>query len=142
VFLSYASEDLAAVKALRERLEREAGVRVWLDRDSLRGGDQWERQIADALRGCAVCVPVVSASAKSGGFRYVRTEWKEAVRLKAGRPADQAFIIPLVIDDTRPDDPALDPELRALNWRRLRDEEDMRRFVAEVRTGVEKSLST
>jgi hypothetical protein len=142
VFLSYASEDLAVAKGLRERLEREAGVRVWLDKESLRGGDQWGPHIADALRSCAVCVPVVSASTKSAGSRYVRTEWREAVQLNAGRRADQAFIIPLVIDDTRADDPALAPEIRALHWRRLRDEEDMRRFVAEVRAAVEKALST
>jgi len=137
VFLSYASEDLATVRLLREQLEREAGVRVWLDRDALRGGDQWERRIADTLRDCALCVPVVSASAKAGGYRYVRTEWREALRLQAGRPADRRFVLPLAIDDTRPDDPALDAELRALHWRRLGDGEDMQRFIAEVRHGVE-----
>lgn len=136
VFLSYASEDRAVVKGLRERLEREAGVRVWLDRQSLRSGDQWEQHIADALRACAICVPVVSANVKSGGFRYVRTEWKEALRLQAGRPANRAFILPLVIDDTSPDDPAMEPGIRALHWRRLHDEEDMRLFIADVRAGV------
>jgi TIR domain/SIR2-like domain len=141
VFLSYASEDLAVVKALRERLEREAGVRVWLDRDALRGGDQWERQIADTLRGCALCIPVISAAARSSGFRYVRAEWRQAVRLAAGRPADRTFLLPLVIDDTRPDDPAIDPELRALHWRRLHDETDLQRFLAEARAAVESSLS-
>ncbi|HEX8111233.1 MAG TPA: toll/interleukin-1 receptor domain-containing protein, partial [Kofleriaceae bacterium] len=123
------------------RLEREAGVRVWLDRDALRGGDQWERHIADTLRGCALCVPVISAEARSGGFRYLRAEWRQAVKLQAGRPADQTFLLPLVIDDTRPDDPAIDPELRALHWRRLDDEADMQRFLTEVRAAVEKSLS-
>ena len=142
VFLSYASEDLAVVKALRERLEREAGVRVWLDRDALRGGDQWERHIADTLRGCALCIPVISAAARSSGFRYVRAEWRQAVRLQEGRPADRTFLLPLVIDDTRPDDPALDPELRALHWRRLGDEADLQRFLTEVRQGVERSAST
>jgi hypothetical protein len=139
VFLSYASEDRAVVTRLREQLEREAGVRVWLDKDELRGGDQWERHIADTLHDCAVCIPVVSASAKSGVYRFVRTEWEQAVRLQVGHRADQTFIIPLVIDDTRPDDPALSPEIRALHWRRLHDDEDMRRFIAEVRSAVEKA---
>jgi hypothetical protein len=139
VFISYAREDLAVATMLRERLEREAGVRVWLDKDSLRGGDQWERLIADTLRSCAVCVPVVSASVKSGSFRYVRVEWQEALRLRSGRRADTAFVLPLVVDDTRPDDPALDPEIRALHWRRLQDAEDMRRFIADVQTSVQRS---
>jgi hypothetical protein len=142
VFLSYASEDLAVVKALRERLEREAGVRVWLDRDELRGGDHWERRIADALRACALCVPVISARATASGFRFVRAEWTEALRLQAGRPADQPFILPIVIDETRPDDPALDPAIRALQWRRLHDDDDMRRFLAEIRAGVERAAAT
>lgn len=141
VFLSYASEDLSVVKALRERLEREAGVRVWLDRDELRGGDQWERRIADTLRSCALCIPVISANATARGFRYVRTEWSEAMRLQVGRPANQAFVLPLVIDDTPPDAPALDPGIRTIHWRRLHDAEDMQRFVAEVRAGVERSIA-
>ena len=141
VFLSYASEDLAVVRGLRERIEREAGVRVWLDKDSLRGGERWEGCIADALRECALFIPVVSANVKSGGYRYVRTEWKEAIRLKDGQQDDRPFILPLLIDDTRPDDPALDPDIRKLHWHRLRDEEDMRRFIVEVRAGVEKELS-
>ncbi|HET9624110.1 MAG TPA: toll/interleukin-1 receptor domain-containing protein [Kofleriaceae bacterium] len=139
VFLSYASEDLAIVKTVRERLEREAGVRVWLDKDALRGGEQWDRHIVDALRSCALCVPVVSTHATTSGFRYVRTEWSEALRLQRGRPADQTFIVPLAIDDVRADDPALDPELRALHWRRLHDEADMQRFLAEIRAGVQRS---
>ncbi|HEX8115319.1 MAG TPA: toll/interleukin-1 receptor domain-containing protein [Kofleriaceae bacterium] len=143
VFLSYASEDVAAVKALRERLERDAGVQVWLDKESLRSGDDWERRIADALRGCAICVPVISANAISGnGFRVVRAEWAEALKLTPGRRADQPFIMPLLLDDTRPDDPAIDPGIRKLNWRRWLDEEDLRQFIADVRAGVKKAIST
>jgi hypothetical protein len=50
--------------------------------------------------------------------------------------------MPLVVDDTRPDDPAVDPELRALHWRRLGSDDDMQRFIAEVRAAVERSLPT
>jgi hypothetical protein len=139
VFISYASEDLAVATKLRERLEREAGVRVWLDREALRGGDQWERRIADTLKSCAVCVPVISANVKSGSFRYVRVEWQEALRLRSGKRADADFVLPLVADDTRPDDPALDPEIRALHWRRLQDAEDMSRFISDVQTSVHRS---
>jgi hypothetical protein len=137
VFLSYASEDRDVVKVLRERLEREAGVSVWLDKEELRGGDQWERKIADALASCAVIVPVISASTKSGSYRFVRAEWKQALKLKEGNLPNKNFIIPLAIDDTRADDPDIDPDIRALHWRRLQDGNDMQRFVAEVRSAVE-----
>lgn len=136
IFLSYASEDLAVARAMRERLEREAGVRVWLDKESLRGGHDWEARIADVLRGCAACVLLVSAHVKTGAHRFVRTEWREAVQLAKGRNADRPFILPLLVDDTRHDDPALDADVRRLHWRRLGDEEDLRRFVAEVRAAA------
>jgi hypothetical protein len=136
VFISYASEDLSVVKDLRERLGRELGVRVWFDKDSLRGGQAWEPQIADAIRGCAVFVPVVSAHVKSGEYRYVRAEWQEALRSMAGRSPDRPFVLPLAVDDTRPDDPAIEPGIRALHWRHLSDEGEMRRFLDEVRAGV------
>lgn len=142
VFLSYASEDLPVVRVLRERLEREAGVRVWLDRESLRGGDQWERSIADTLRDCAVCVAIVSSNVKTGAYRYVRAEWTEALKLQTGRPADRKFILPLLIDDTGPGDPAIDPGIRALNWNRMHDEKDMQRFIAEVRASASGSPSS
>jgi hypothetical protein len=141
VFLSYASEDLAVVKVLRERLEREAGVRVWLDRDALRGGDQWERTIADVLRSCSVFVPVVSANVKTGGFRYVRSEWNEAIRLRAGRSADAAFIMPVVLDDTPRDDAKINPEIRAIHWSRWHEQSEMDQFIARVRDSVEKQRS-
>jgi hypothetical protein len=136
VFLSYANEDVAVVKGLRERLEREAGVRVWLDKHSLRGGKAWEPQIADAIRACAVFVPVVSANVRSGEYRFVRVEWGEALRSMPGRRSDRPFILPLVIDDTRPDEPAIEPGIRELQWRHLNDEGDMQLFLAEVRGAI------
>lgn len=138
VFLSYAREDVAVAQTLRERLEREAGVRVWLDKEAMRGGDDWERRIADALRACAVCVPVISSNVKVGTYRYVRSEWTQALKLRDGMRAGSAFVQPLVIDDTRADDDAIVPEIRALHWRRLQDEGDMKLFVAEVRAGAQK----
>lgn len=138
VFLSYASEDLAFVKLLRERLEREAGVRVWLDRDSLRGGDRWETRIADTLRSCAVCVPVISSNAARGTYRYVRSEWNEAFRAQSGRHPEARYIIPLAVGDIGSDDLAIMPELRALNWRRADNDGDMKCFLDEVRAEVQR----
>jgi TIR domain-containing protein len=38
VFLSYASEDVAAAQRIVERLEA-AGIEVWFDQNEMRGGD-------------------------------------------------------------------------------------------------------
>lgn len=48
IFLSYASEDHPAVERLAEALQAQ-GLRVWLDRQSLRGGDRWGLLIPDVI---------------------------------------------------------------------------------------------
>jgi hypothetical protein len=44
VFLSYASEDMAAAERIANAL-RTAGIEVWFDQSELRGGDAWDRRI-------------------------------------------------------------------------------------------------
>ena len=44
VFLSYASQDAPAAERLCNAL-RSAGIEVWFDKNELRGGDAWDRQI-------------------------------------------------------------------------------------------------
>lgn len=47
-FISYASEDRDAVEFLAETLATR-GVRVWQDRQDLRGGDDWDRVLLDVI---------------------------------------------------------------------------------------------
>ena len=47
VFLSYSRRDAEQSRRLFSKLEL-VGVDVWLDRDGIRGGDQWRRQIVAA----------------------------------------------------------------------------------------------
>lgn len=47
-FVSYASEDRAAVEELAEKLELR-GVRVWQDKQDLRAGDDWNRVLLDVI---------------------------------------------------------------------------------------------
>ena len=47
-FLSYASEDRAVVERLSQALKA-GGVAVWMDRQNLRGGDNWERVITHVI---------------------------------------------------------------------------------------------
>jgi hypothetical protein len=53
VFLSYASEDATAAQRIAEVL-RSAGIEVWFDREELRGGDAWDRQIRKEIRDCVL----------------------------------------------------------------------------------------
>ena len=59
LFLSYSRSDAAFVDRLRADLER-AAHEVWLDRDAIRGGEQWRASIAEGLTSCERVVLVVS----------------------------------------------------------------------------------
>ena len=59
VFLSYSRRDAEQVRRLFSKLEQ-AGVDVWLDRDDIRGGDQWRRQIVAAVDDCGAFIIVLS----------------------------------------------------------------------------------
>jgi TIR domain/SIR2-like domain len=48
VFLCHVHEDREVVAALADRLQG-MGIRVWLDRQNLRGGDNWDRLIKDVI---------------------------------------------------------------------------------------------
>ena len=49
VFLSHNSKDKPAVEHLAEKLEDDAGMRVFLDKWNLVPGDPWQEELEDAL---------------------------------------------------------------------------------------------
>ncbi|MEA2560151.1 MAG: hypothetical protein QOH06_1655 [Acidobacteriota bacterium] len=104
IFVSYASEDLEAASRLTEGL-RAAGLEVWLDKDALQMGDDWARSIRRGIERCSLFLPVVSRQAVSeeNRRRYFWREWNDADDFARGMAPDEAFIIPVVIDDTRID---------------------------------------
>ncbi|HSB80470.1 MAG TPA: toll/interleukin-1 receptor domain-containing protein [Candidatus Methylomirabilis sp.] len=101
IFVSYASEDLAAARRLAEGL-RAAGLEVWFDKDALKMGDIWALRIRRGIKGCALFLPVISQQTLSGENRrsYFWNEWKYADELAHGMAPDEVFIVPVVIDDT------------------------------------------
>src|SRR4051812_50034664 len=79
VFLSYASEDRAAARALRDALLA-IGLEVWYDENELAGGDAWDQKIRRQIRDCDYFMPMISATTerrKEGDFRR---EWRGAGR--------------------------------------------------------------
>jgi predicted ATPase len=71
VFLSYASVDRSRTEAIAHALE-EAGIRVWMDRSDIAGGEFWAAEIANAIQGCALLLVVCSPGSVSS--RNVRQE--------------------------------------------------------------------
>ena len=68
VFLCHAHSDRDAVKALYARLKRE-GVDVWLDKEKLLPGADWEYEIRKAVREADVVVVCLSKQFNQDGFR-------------------------------------------------------------------------
>jgi len=118
VFLSYASEDAAAAERIATAL-RTAGIEVWFDKSELRGGDAWDRQIREQIQACALFMPVISANAHARVEGYFRLEWKLAVDRSHRMAPDQAFLIPVAIDDMRQNDTRIPDRFRELQWTRL-----------------------
>lgn len=118
VFLSYASEDRPVVEALRDALES-AGVDVWFDRDALQAGDDYETKIKRNIENCSLFVPVLSRSTLTSRRRFFRIEWDHALRIAVQVPPTMRFLVPVVIDDTPPNEPAIPEKFRQLHWQRV-----------------------
>ena len=118
VFLSYASEDANAAARICEAL-RAAGVEVWFDRSELRGGDAWDSQIKKQIHDCALFLPLISAHTNARSEGYFRREWKQATRRLQDMADDVAFLVPVVIDDTREADARVPEDFLSAQWTRL-----------------------
>ena len=118
VFLSYASEDAEEAARICEAL-RAAGIEVWFDRSELRGGDAWDAQIKKQIHECALFVPLISAHTNARIEGYFRGEWNLATRRLVNRAHDAAFLMPVVVDETREADARVPEEFLRAQWTRL-----------------------
>jgi len=118
VFLSYASEDADAAQRICAAL-RAAGIEVWFDQSALRGGDAWDAAIRKQIRTCALFMPVISRNTHARDEGYFRLEWKLAVDRSHLMAGDKAFLLPVVIDETRDNDDRVPDRFRELQWTRL-----------------------
>jgi TolB-like protein len=118
VFISYASQDAEAAGRICEALGA-AGIEVWLDQSELRGGDVWDQSIRKQIKTCSLFLPVISRNTHERDEGYFRLEWKLAVDRCHLMAADKAFLIPVVIDDTRDDDERVPERFREVQWTRL-----------------------
>jgi TolB-like protein len=118
VFLSYASEDRQAARAIRDALPA-FGLEVWYDESALDGGDAWDQKIRRQIRECDYFMPVISAQTEVRPEGYFRREWRLAVERTLDMADDHTFLLPVVIDDT-PEAGARVPErFLTVQWMRL-----------------------
>jgi hypothetical protein len=97
IFISYASEDIAAAKRVSEEIQRIGGDVVWLDKGALKPGDDWNQRILGAVQRCDLFLPLISATTEQRTEGYFRLEWSEAAE-RSRRIQGRKFIFPIVID--------------------------------------------
>jgi hypothetical protein len=133
VFLSYASGDSEAVEKLKAALEA-AGVDVFFDREQLQPGNDWEAKLRRNIHQCSLFLPVISRQTLTPDRRFFRVEWNLALEeaQKASFSDEEAFLLPVVIDDTRIDDPAIPTKFRATQWKSVPSGQPTPDFITRV----------
>src|SRR4051812_12696511 len=123
VFLSYASQDAEAAKRIADAL-RAAGVEVWFDAEGgLEHGDEWDAKIRRQIKECVLFIAVISANTQAREEGYFRIEWDLAAERARGIASGVAFILPVVIDDTKEPAALVPDRFRSVQWTRLRNGE-------------------
>jgi len=133
VFLSYASEDKVSAEKIKNALEA-AGVDVFFDRDDLQLGNDWEAKLRRSIRQCSLFVPVISRRTLAPGRRFFRVEWNLAIdeAQMASFSDEQAFLLPVVIDDMTTDEADVPPKFRSIQWQPLPAGQPTPEFVSRV----------
>src|ERR1700675_915540 len=132
VFLSYASQDAQAAQRICAAL-RAVEIEVWFDQSELRGGDAWDASIRKQIKECALIVPIISAHTDARSEGYFRLEWKLAVERSHLMADDQAFLLPVVIDDTPEASARVPDRFRERQWSRLKGGETPTAFVERMK---------
>ena len=101
LFLCHDSRDRDRVAALEHRL-RELGLDTWRDKQDLRGGDEWDRQIRHVVRKQVDYVLVCETpNLTAKGESFLHLEIKEALERQAWFPPGQRFVVPATLVECR-----------------------------------------
>jgi hypothetical protein len=97
IFLLYARGDQGAVRRLYRQLAKE-GADVWLDREKLIPGQDWQYEIRKAIHDSDLVIVCLSRQFnRQGGYRH--EELKIAVRKANSLREGGIFIIPARLDE-------------------------------------------
>jgi hypothetical protein len=96
VFLCHAHVDRIRVIPLYTRLRR-AGAKVWLDKEDLFPGTNWEYEIRNAVRESDIVIVCLSKQFNQEGFR--QREVRLALDTAMEKPEGEIFIIPARLEE-------------------------------------------
>lgn len=99
IFICHANKDKDFAGYLYERLEK-AGFEPWLDKKSLKGGDEWDEVIKKAIEREIDYFVILQSKALAGKIEgYVHKEIKLALDRQDRFPRGIRFIIPVKIEE-------------------------------------------
>jgi len=101
IFICHASEDKERAASLYSRLEQE-GFKPWLDREKLRGGDQWDALIIRTIKKeIDYFVVLLSRTLVDKNIAYVNKEINTALdrQMEFRKSSGINFIIPVKIEE-------------------------------------------
>jgi hypothetical protein len=97
VFVSYVREDALLVQKLVTAL-RQAGIEVWIDKDSIEPGTRWQQAIRKAIRQGDYFIACFSKNYTSRNRNYMNEELVLAIE-ELRRRADRAWFIPVLLSE-------------------------------------------
>lgn len=92
VFISYSRRDIDVVENIVSQLEAE-GIEVWLDREAIKPGQQWRRQIVEGIDTAEAFI--LNLSPNSGASDNVLKE------LNLAEEALEPFILPVMLSEMK-----------------------------------------
>lgn len=108
VFISHSSDDVSIARNLYNRFQ-DWNIDSWLDKEKLRGGQDWDLEIEKAMRSCdavLICFTRDSVMKES----YFQKEVKIALDLQSQKPDGVIFLIPIKLEACK-----LSPRLERLH---------------------------
>lgn len=125
VFISYVREDSARVDRLEQELKN-AGIKVWRDKNDIGFGTDWRMEIKNAIsEGAFAFLACFSNNSEARETSVQRDELILAAEQMRLRPLGKTWLIPMRFDDCEiPEYPiGADRTFRSLNWTDLFDGE-------------------
>jgi hypothetical protein len=134
VFVSYSRDDLPTALQVAQSLSA-AGVPVWLDKQRLQPGENYERSLEHNIKDSAsFFLSLISKATESDAKRYVHKERSWA----AQKHVDGfVFYIPLIVDDIKDEQVRLEPACFKSIHRERMEPDSLPMFAHRVRHYVD-----
>lgn len=126
VFICHEHTDAGSAQHVREWLQG-AGFSPWLDATSLKGGDDWEREIRKTLEEVDYVVILVSRNLVNKHRGFVNREISLALAQQEQFQPDTRFVIPFIIDGA-----TLPSNLERFHWIRFEGKNALRSLVGAI----------